>query len=366
MKQEIRIPEMGESVTAAVIGSILKPTGSHVRQDDEILELETDKVNQVLYAPASGILELTVKRDDMVKIGDVIGWVEIKSDEKAQAPIVSTNKEEKKPEPVIATNKEEKKQEPVSKVVSIEPAPVAIPAAVSSVNPHETRKRLSPLRRTIAARLLESVKSTAMLTTFNEVDMTAVMDLREKYKDSFLKTHGVKLGFMSFFVKAVVAALKAMPSLNSYIDGDDLVERHACDIGIAVSTEKGLVVPVIRGAEHMSLSDVEKAIAGFAAKAREGKISLDDLVGGSFTITNGGVFGSLLSTPIINPPQAGILGMHKIQKRAVVVDDTIVIRPMMYLAVSYDHRVVDGKEAVGFLVHIKNEIEDPSRLILDL
>jgi 2-oxoglutarate dehydrogenase E2 component (dihydrolipoamide succinyltransferase) len=218
----------------------------------------------------------------------------------------------------------------------------------------------------IARRLVESQQSTAMLTTFNEVDMSAVMALRAQHKEAFLKRHDVKLGFMSFFVKAAVSALQEVPMINSYIDGEEIVERHYYDVGVAVGTPRGLMVPVIRDCDRLNFAQIEGAIAGYAKKAREGSIGVDDLQGGSFTVTNGGIYGSMLSTPILNPPQSGILGMHNIVKRAVVVDDEIVIRPMMYLALSYDHRIVDGKEAVSFLVHIKNCIEDPARLILDL
>lgn len=230
----------------------------------------------------------------------------------------------------------------------------------------ETRRRMTSIRKVIAARMVQAQQTTAMLTTFNEIDMSQVISLRERYKESFNKEHGVKLGFMSFFVKACVAALEEIPDLNSYIDGDEIVHREYYDIGIAVGTDRGIVVPVVRDCDKLSFAGIEKAIEGFAAKARDGTISADDLTGGGFTITNGGVYGSLLSTPILNPPQSGILGMHKISKRAVVVDDQIVIRPMMYVALSYDHRIVDGKEAVSFLVNLKNNLEDPARLLLGL
>lgn len=229
-----------------------------------------------------------------------------------------------------------------------------------------TRKKMSTLRKVIATRLVEAKNTTAMLTTFNEVDMSAVMEIRSKEKESFVKKHGVKLGFMSFFVKAAVAALKEIPEVNASIDGDEIITYNTYDIGVAVSTSKGLMVPVVRNCDALNFGGVEKAIEAYSKKARDGSMSIDDLRGGSFTITNGGVFGSLLSTPILNPPQSAILGMHSIVKRAVVVGDQIVIRPMMYLALSYDHRIVDGKEAVLFLVHIKQSLEEPSRLLLDL
>lgn len=393
MSHEIKIPSMGESITEVTIGSILKPSGSFVKVDEEILELETDKVNQVLYAPATGVLSLKVKPNDVVKIGDVIGGVdesaeapkkEASEPPKAEAPVTSPKTAEQKvppPEPVAVPSpsippsavdarmmKEEfvrdlktPKAEPVSPVPSPTPSkPKGEPGA------REVRKRMPKIRKVIAERLLESKQTTAMLTTFNEVDMSAILEMRERYKDVFLKQHGVKLGFMSFFVKAVVSALQTVPGLNAYIDGDEFVERQYYDIGIAVGTERGLIVPVLRDCDHLDIADIEKSIEGFAKAARDGKLSVDALQGGSFTITNGGVYGSLLSTPILNPPQSGILGMHKIEKRPVVVNDQIVIRPMMYLALSYDHRVVDGKEAVTFLVHVKNCLEDPSRMLLNI
>jgi 2-oxoglutarate dehydrogenase E2 component (dihydrolipoamide succinyltransferase) len=322
MKHAIKVPAMGESITEATVGALLKPSGSSVKMDEEILELETDKVNQVLYAPADGVVQFTVDVDDVVQIDQEIGFVDANG---AAAP--------------------------------------AHPAASSA---RENRHRMTKIRKVIARRLVESQQSTAMLTTFNEVDMSAVMALRAQHKEAFLKRHDVKLGFMSFFVKAAVSALQEVPMINSYIDGEEIVERHYYDVGVAVGTPRGLMVPVIRDCDRLNFAQIEGAIAGYAKKAREGSIGVDDLQGGSFTVTNGGIYGSMLSTPILNPPQSGILGMHNIVKRAVVVDDEIVIRPMMYLALSYDHRIVDGKEAVSFLVHIKNCIEDPARLILDL
>lgn len=391
MKVEIKVPAMGESISEATIGNILKKSGSKVSMDDEVLELETDKVNQVLYAPQSGILNLMVAPDQTVKIGEVIGHIDTEGaaaepapkkekppkeekrieERKEAAPVKETPspKERIKEFPAVRESKEafleglgEKKEMPQEK-----PAPAAAPATVRTVGERkETRRRMSKIRRVIAKRLVEASQSTAMLTTFNEVDMTEVMELRTKYKDYFAKEHGVKLGFMSFFVKATVSALMANPELNSYIDGDEIVHREYFDIGIAVGTERGLIVPVVRDCDALSFAEIEQTIENYAKKAREGTISVDDLQGGGFTITNGGIYGSLLSTPILNPPQSGILGMHKIEKRPVVIDDEIVIRPMMYLALSYDHRIVDGKEAVTFLVHIKNCLEDPARLLLQV
>ncbi len=389
MKVEIKIPSMGESITEATVGTIFKASGSKVAMDEEILELETDKVNQVLYAPKAGIVSLDVSQNDTVKIGQVIGHVEgggepVKGqgpkEEKTEAPpkaIQAPAKEEEKvagedrhtvrllKESILKDEGQEEAKVPKtsSRIEEKEAAPAPSRAAPSAEK-KETRRRMTKIRRVIAERLVEAQQTTAMLTTFNEVDLSQVMELRAKYKDYFQKEHGVKLGLMSFFVKAAVSALISFPDVNSYIDGEDIVHREYYDIGVAVGTERGVIVPVVRDCQKLSFAEIEKAIEEFAKKARDGKISIDDLQGGGFTITNGGVYGSLLSTPILNPPQSGILGMHKIEKRPVVVNDEIVIRPMMYLAMSYDHRIIDGKEAVSFLVHVKNCLEDPSRLLL--
>jgi 2-oxoglutarate dehydrogenase E2 component (dihydrolipoamide succinyltransferase) len=357
----------------------MKASGSQVEADEEILELETDKVNQVVYAPASGLLNLTVNVDDVVTIGQVIGTVD--SDAKGEAPAPAPA-EKAAPAPAApaaagATEGPPARIMPAESIQSVPaaaatpkaapaPKPAPVSAPISAPEGTTTRKRMSGLRKTIAKRLVAAKNETAMLTTFNEVDMSTIMAIRKKEQDNFVKQNGVKLGFMSFFIKAAVAALKEFPEVNSFIEGEEIVTFSTYDIGVAVSTEKGLMVPVLRGCDAMSFADVEKSLGDFAVKAREGKISIDDLRGGSFTITNGGVFGSMLSTPILNPPQSAILGMHTITKRAVVVNDQIVIRPMMYLALSYDHRIVDGKEAVQFLVHMKNNLEDPNRLLLDL
>jgi 2-oxoglutarate dehydrogenase E2 component (dihydrolipoamide succinyltransferase) len=379
MKVEIKIPAMGESVAEAIISNILKPSGSFVKLDEEILELETDKVNQVLHAPQNGQLTLTVKKEETVTIGQVIGYVD--SDVKAPAQELPTTqpsppKEQKPITPVPPS--EAKKNEGETARVTMADFVASVketPQAALSKPPSETaeigegtttRKKMSSLRKVIAARLVEAKNRTAMLTTFNEVDMSAVIKIRGQEKDHFLKKYGVKLGFISFFVKAVVAALKQIPEVNAMIDGDEIVTFTSYDIGIAVSTERGLMVPVIKSCDQLNFGLIEKEIENYAKKAREGSISIDDLRGGSFTITNGGVFGSLLSTPILNPPQSAILGMHSIVKRPVVVEEEIVIRPMMYVALSYDHRIIDGKEAVLFLVHLKQSLEDPSRLLLDL
>lgn len=391
MKEDIKVPAMGESISEATIGTLLKANGSSVKSDDELLELETDKVNQVLYAQQPGVVTWNVSEGDAVKIGQVIGSIEVgkeapKEPQKSakQEPVQKTTpKAEPAPalkEPLAANKPQESGSARLTKDQFLselnvpaksteakpQPAPLSlnIPQSQSSSERSETRKKMSKVRKVIASRLVDVLQQTAMLTTFNEVDMTKVMALRESYKETFAKQYNVRLGFMPFFVKAAVSAMKAFPEINAYIDGEDIVYRQYFDIGIAVGTDKGLFVPVVRGCDHLSFADIERSIESYATKAREGGLAPGDLQGGGFTITNGGTYGSLLSTPILNPPQSAILGMHKIMKRAVVVDDQIVIRQMMYLALSYDHRVVDGKEAVSFLVHIKNALEDPSRMLI--
>jgi 2-oxoglutarate dehydrogenase E2 component (dihydrolipoamide succinyltransferase) len=376
MKMEIKVPEAGESVVEATVSQILKESGSFVKVDDEILELETDKVNQPVFAPADGVLTLTVKVDDVVKVGQVIGSI----DTDAAAPEQKEEKPAPKKTPEEAP-KEAPKEEGLSARVSIDehleklsaPPPKAEEPSSPPVLPKAKteegtvkRRRMSGLRKTIAERLIAAKNETAMLTTFNEVDMSQIMAIRSREQEDFMKRNGVKLGFMSFFVKAAVAALKEFPDINSFIDGDEIATFSTYDVCIAVSTEKGLMVPVIRGCDEKSFGQIEQDISGFATKAREGKISIDDMRGGSFTITNGGVFGSMLSTPILNPPQSAILGMHTIVKRPVVINDKIEIRPIMYLALSYDHRIVDGREAIQFLVHMKNNLEEPTRMLIDL
>jgi len=380
MSIPIKVPSLGESVVEATIGAILKPTGSVVAQDAELLELETDKVNQVLYAPAAGKVTLNVQSGDTVKVGQTIGSVD-----PAQAGAAAP--EPVKSAPAPAPKQEEKKAAPAAPVSPAAPMPAArkmadefltetskpMPVEVKPVaapKPAEdgrtSRKKMTKLRKVIASKLVEVKNQTAMLTTFNEVDMSAVMAVRQKEQENFQKRHGVKLGFMSFFVKACVAALQEYPDINGRIEGDEIVYCNYFDVGIAVGTEKGLFVPVLRNADKMSFADIEKKLKEVAERAKNGTIAVDEMQGGTFTITNGGTYGSLLSTPILNPPQSGILGMHNIVKRPVVVDDQIVIRPMMYLAFSYDHRIVDGKESIGFLVHIKKSLEEPTRLLLDL
>ncbi len=399
MKVEIKVPPMGESITEAVVGKLLKPSGTAVVSEDEVLELETDKVNQVLYAPSSGTIQWSVQPEETVKIGQVIGWVDSaaqsqtnqpKPSQEATAPAPQAKEAAKEttkeapvqsPPPPTSIGARQSKENYISSMrsepVQSHPAPQPAPQKATSPEPvsqqksssaerPERRMKLSRIRQVIARRLVDAQHEAAMLTTFNEVDLTQVMDTRARHKESFPKENdGAKLGLLSFFVKATISALKAFPEINASLNGDELTYHDYCDIGIAVGTDKGVIVPVLRNAELLSFAEIERQIEQYAKQAREGKISADSLKGGTFTITNGGVYGSLLSTPILNPPQSAILGLHKIEKRPVVVDDQIVIRPMMYLALSYDHRVVDGKEAVSFLVHIKRALEDLSLLLLN-
>ena len=363
MNIEVKIPSAGESITSGVLSIWHKKNGERVSRDELLFTLETDKVSQEVMAADSGILHTKVAEGDEVKIGQVVAEIEPVAAGAPAAPAPAPV-EEKAPAPAA--------EAPKAAAPVATPPPAAAPKAPApaqeaqavSTDSRATRKKLSPLRRKIATQLVMAQQTAAILTTFNECDMSAVMSLRKELQEDFSKKHGVKLGFMSFFIKAVVDALQAIPSINSRIDGDELVMNNAYDIGVAVGTERGLIVPVLKDCEKLSFAEIETSLAGFATKAREGRISLEDLSGGVFTISNGGVYGSLLSTPILNPPQSGILGMHKIQERAVVVNGQIVARPMMYLALSYDHRVVDGKEAVTFLVRVKDCLENPARLLL--
>jgi 2-oxoglutarate dehydrogenase E2 component (dihydrolipoamide succinyltransferase) len=378
MKVDIKVPTSGESVVEATIGAILKPSGSLVKADEELLELETDKLNQVIYSPAAGRVELSVKSGDVVKIGQTIGAIDT-SAASAEAPAPAPAKpapEKPKPEvkkappPAPASMPAARKK--VDEAIGEMTAQPSLPKAAPQPQPaprtigRETRKKMTKLRRVIAERLVQVKNQTAMLTTFNEVDMSGVIAVREKERETFEKKHGIRLGFMSFFIKASVAALQQFPDINGRIEGDEIVYNQFYDISCAVSTDKGLMVPVIRSADTLSYAEIEKKLKELAEKARSGTISIDDLQGGTFTITNAGLFGSLLSTPILNPPQSAILGMHNIVKRAVVIGEKIEIRPMMYLALSYDHRIVDGRDAVLFLMHIKKNLEEPARLLLDL
>jgi 2-oxoglutarate dehydrogenase E2 component (dihydrolipoamide succinyltransferase) len=407
---EIRVPTLGESVSEATIGKWFKKPGDAVKKDEPLLELETDKVTLEVNAPEAGVLAEIVAADGVtVGVGALLGQITAGGAGVATAP--STPATPAKIEPASVAVAPPVIPAPVAASTSMPPAPSAAkmmaetgvsvesgsgkrgqvlkedviaaaargpvaapapapvvaraPVAVDDAS-REERVKMSKLRQTIARRLKDAQNTAAMLTTFNEVDMSEVMALRTKYKDAFEKKHGTKLGFMGLFVKACVQALKELPGVNGEIDGTDLVYKNYYHVGIAVGTEKGLVVPVVRDADQLSVAGIEKTIAGYGKRAREGTLTVAEMQGGTFTITNGGIYGSLMSTPILNAPQSGILGMHKIQDRPVVVGGQIVIRPMMYLALSYDHRIVDGKEAVTFLVRVKECLEDPARLVMDL
>ncbi len=403
-KVEIKVPSVGESVTEGVLSRWLKKSGEAVKSGDPLFELETDKASNEVPALAAGVLTTSVAEGETVQIGAIVGSIDTSAvaapaptpaapaaQATAAAPAASANGPHLSPavawqaadkgvdpgavsgtgpagrltkgDILAAAEAKASQTAPAASAPAAKPAAPAVPALPAGERAI-TRQKMPSIRQRIAQRLVEAQHTAAILTTFNEVDMSKVMDLRARYKDSFQKKHGIGLGFMSFFVRACTEALQAFPAVNAQIDGTDLVFHNYCDIGVAVSTERGLMVPVVRSAERMSFAQIEKAISDYAVKARENKISVNDLQGGTFTITNGGVFGSLLSTPILNPPQSAILGMHSIKKRPVVVDDQIVIRPMMYLALSYDHRIIDGKEAVSFLVRVKELIEDPERLLL--
>jgi len=393
MNKEIRVPALGESVTEATIAKWFKNVGDAVKVDEPMVELETDKVTVEVPAPTSGKLSsISAASGSTVKVGALLGAIEegaagaaaepaaavpvaakIAEPVKAETPlspavrkIVTENKLE--PANIPATGKDGRltKGDVIEQISGPVAKPVAMPATAPAPSGGEERVKMSRLRLTIARRLKEAQNTAAMLTTFNEVDMSAVMTMRNSFKDVFEKKHGVKLGFMSFFAKAVIQALKDVPAVNAEIDGEDLVYKNYYHLGVAVGTEKGLVVPVVRDADRMSFATIEKTIADYGRKARDGQLQIADMQGGTFTISNGGVYGSLMSTPILNAPQSGILGMHKIQDRPVAVNGQIVIRPMMYLALSYDHRIVDGKEAVTFLVRVKETLEDPQRSLLDL
>ena len=411
MTIEIRVPAMGESVSEAEVATWNKKVGDAVVAEEVLVELETDKVTLEVLAPTSGVLTEILAADGDVVGPDAILAVMQEGDAAVAAPAapagsmaegsmlsgslglapapaaapVVTSPAANTASPAVAKLAAESgiaaasvvatgpkgnvtkadMQNAIANPAAAAPAPAAVPASVDQ-SPREERVKMTRLRKTIATRLKDVQNTAAMLTTFNEVDMTAVMDMRSQYKDLFLKKHGTKLGFMSFFVKACVAALKDIPAVNAEIDGGDIIYKNYYNVAVAIGTDKGLFVPVLRDCDQLSFAGVEGAIVDYAVKARSGKLGMDDMQGGTFTITNGGVYGSLMSTPILNAPQSGILGMHKIQPRPMVVDGKIEIRPMMYLALSYDHRIVDGKEAVTFLVRVKEALEDPQRLVLDL
>jgi len=405
MKLEIKIPAVGESITSGILSSWKHATGAQVRAGDVLFTLDTDKVSTEVAAPRDGILEVKVEEGREVKIGEVVALLDPTAAAPASTPaptqapaptpdLAPAPTEVAGQSPAVRRLLQEEglsaaeipgtgkggritKQDVVEHLRS-RPAPaelappptLATPVAPAPEAAHATeggrvtRRKLTPLRRKIAEHLVHAQHTAAILTTFNECDLSAILETRKRVGEAFQKRHGVKLGMMSFFIKAVVSALKEVPQINARIEGDELVQNHYYDIGVAVGTERGLVVPVVRGADTKSFADIEKELAEVAARAREGKLALEELRGGVFTITNGGIYGSLLSTPILNPPQSGILGMHTIKERPVAIDGQVVIRPMMYLALSYDHRLVDGREAVGFLVHVKNAVEDPLRLLV--
>jgi 2-oxoglutarate dehydrogenase E2 component (dihydrolipoamide succinyltransferase) len=423
MATEIRVPTLGESITEATVGKWFKQAGESVKADEPLVELETDKVTLEVNAPSAGVLsEVSAKTGDTVAVGALLGAVTVGAG--ATAPATKKNEASAAVAPAPAATPPAQPAGPATSMppspaaakvaadnridlanvagsgkrgqvlkgdvlaasaaapapaaapvtpVALGVAPVAPPTPVALRAPsapddaaREERVRLTKLRQTIARRLKDAQNTAAMLTTFNEVDMTEIMALRAKFREPFERKHSVKLGFMGLFVKACVQALKDVPAVNAEIDGADLVYKNYYHVGVAVGTEKGLVVPVVRDADHLGIAGIEKAIAEFGKRARDGQLKIEEMQGGTFTISNGGIYGSLMSTPILNAPQSGILGMHKIQERPMAVNGKIEIRPMMYLALSYDHRVVDGKEAVTFLVRVKEEIEDPARLVLDL
>lgn len=428
MTTEIKVPALGESISEATVASWLKKPGDAVQMDETLVELETDKVTLEVNAPVAGVLgNVSAAEGDTVEMGDLLGVIEEGATAAPSASAPSKKEAAPKaapasalpsaPAPAPQASAHDKLAPSVAKLASEQNINVAqvqgtgkdgrvlkadllafsargssrsnsakkpgsaapqIALDLSSVTPapqrenspqdapREERVKMTRLRKTIASRLKEAQNTAAMLTTFNEVDMTNVMAARKQYQDHFVKKHGVKLGFMSFFVKAALVALKEIPAVNAEIDGDELVYKNHYDVGVAVSTPNGLVVPVVRDADQLSFSDVEKTIGDLGKRGRDGKLSMQELIGGTFTITNGGTFGSLMSTPILNPPQSGILGMHKIQERPMVVNGDVKVRPMMYLALSYDHRIIDGREAVTFLVRVKECIENPERILFDI
>ena len=418
MSVEIKVPTLGESVNEATVTQWYRAAGEAIGADEPVVELETDKVTLEIPAPAGGRLaEIRVAVGDNVEVGAILGLIEEGAAGNAPAPAPAEAEAPADDVPVPAAAALHALSPAVRKLVAennldpasiagsgkdgritkgdvlklIEgggaasqpeparqpapqqtpapppaPAPTAGPAGPRAEAGREERVRMTRLRQRIAERLKQAQNTAAILTTFNEVDMTAVMALRKQYQENFEKKHGVRLGFMSLFARAAIAGLKEIPAVNAEIEGDEIVYKNYYNIGVAVGSPQGLVVPVLRDADRMSLADIERSIGALAVKARDGKLAIDDLMGGTFTITNGGIYGSLLSTPILNPPQAGILGMHKIQQRPMVVDGEIAARPMMYLALSYDHRIIDGREAVTFLVRVKECIEDPQRLLLDI
>jgi 2-oxoglutarate dehydrogenase E2 component (dihydrolipoamide succinyltransferase) len=410
MALEIKVPALGESVTEATVAKWFRNVGDAVSADEPLVELETDKVTVEVNAPSAGMLaEIVAPAGTTVAVGALLGSLAdgaaaakatrpaatpaakpplaaVKPTQSVPAALASAKDPGPAVRKMLAESKIDVSATPATgkdgrltkgdviqalRTPAPQPTPTAAPTPVApqpprQLGPREERVRMSRLRKRIAERLKQAQNSAAMLTTFNEVDMSQVMALRESFKDGFEKKHGVRLGFMSFFVKACLVALRELPAVNAEIDGDDIIYKNHYDIGVAVGTPQGLVVPVVRDADRLSFAEIEKTINDLGRRARDGKLTIEDLNGGTFTISNGGVYGSLMSTPILNPPQSGILGMHKIQPRPMAVGDKVEVRPMMYLALSYDHRIIDGREAVTFLVRVKDCIEDPRRLILDM
>ncbi len=410
MAIELKIPVVGESITEVMVGEWLKAEGDWVAADEPVVIIETDKVNVELPAPEDGILKQILKQEgDDAEVGDVVGLMEAAERPEGEPEPAAAEPAPEAPTPEAPASPASPAAEAPPKVMpaaaralaekgldaseveatgpggrllkedvmrhaaaapktgpaAAGPAPEAAEAPAGGSR-HEEAVRMTPLRRRVAARLVEAQQTAALLTTFNEIDMSRVIALRKQYQERFIERHGIKLGFMSFFVKAAIEALKAVPQVNAELRGDEIVYRNYQDVGIAVGGGKGLVVPILRNAERMSFAEVEKTIADYAVRAKQGKLKLEELQGGTFTISNGGIYGSLLSTPIVNPPQSGILGLHKIEERPIAVAGEVVVRPMMYVALTYDHRLIDGREAVTFLIKIKERIEDPTRILLEV
>jgi 2-oxoglutarate dehydrogenase E2 component (dihydrolipoamide succinyltransferase) len=396
MAKDLVVPTLGESVTEATVSKWLKKVGDAVKADEPVVELETDKVSVAVPSPESGVLsEIKIQEGTTVKVGAILGSVGAGSASVKKEPVKISEPTIKIPEPTrpkleVVQDKKEILSPAVKRIVEEKRIDIStisgsgrdgrilvgdllesmgLPSAPSQARVtkgNEERVKMTRLRATIAKRLKEAQNNAAMLTTFNEIDMSRIIEMRSEYKDGFLKRYGAKLGFMSFFVKSCVEALKAFPVINAEIQQDEIVYKNYYNIGVAVGTEKGLVVPVVRNADELSFAEIEKQIVALGEKARTGQLSIDELQGGTFTITNGGIYGSMLSTPILNPPQSGVLGMHNIVQRAVVIEGKVEVRPIMYLALSYDHRIIDGKDAVSFLVRVKEYLEDPRRLFLKL
>ncbi len=389
MAKDLVVPTLGESVTEATVSKWLKQVGDPVKADEPVVELETDKVSVAVPSPEAGVLsEIKIQEGSTVNVGVVLGSIGTAS--------VAKKESFKAPEPAkqktieVSTSKKEILSPAVKRIIEEKRIDISrisgsgrdgrilkgdllesmglssVPSSARATKGDEERVKMTRLRATIAKRLKEAQNNAAMLTTFNEIDMSRIIEMRAEYKDGFQKKYGVKLGFMSFFVRSCVEALKAFPIINAEIQQDEIVYKNYYNIGVAVGTEKGLVVPVVRDADELSFADIEKQIVALGEKAKTGQLSIEELQGGTFTITNGGIYGSMLSTPILNPPQSGVLGMHNIVQRAVVVEEKIEVRPIMYLALSYDHRIIDGKDAVSFLVRVKEYLEDPRRLFLNL